>query len=150
MRLLLLLVPTLLTLALTAQHPPVRLAAHAETADLRVRVENIQESGGRIWIGIYRSADDFLDREKARLEYYDIAATGDTTLVIHGLEVGREYALGLYYDLDGNDDLSTNWLGLPAEPWAMSRPLRSYLRKPRFHEMAFPFRPGEVIVMRLR
>ncbi len=121
----------------------------AQSVPLRVRVENIQQAGGRLWIGIYTSEEDFLEREKSRLEYFDIPAAGDTTLVIFGLEAGSRYALGIYYDLDGNDDLSTNWLGLPSEPWAMSQPLRSWLRKPRFGEMSFVFRPEEVKVMRL-
>ena len=119
-------------------------------ATLWVRVENIRESGGRLWVGVYTSEEDFLDRDKARLEYFDVRSAGDTLLRIPGLEAGRQYALGLYYDLDGNDELSTNWLGLPSEPWAMSQPIRSYFRKPRFGEMSFVFRPEEPRTLRLR
>ncbi|MEM9929695.1 MAG: DUF2141 domain-containing protein, partial [Bacteroidota bacterium] len=52
---------------------------------------------------------------------------------------GEDYALGIFHDVNDNGEFDTNWLGLPAEPWAFSGKLRSKLRLPRFHEVRFVF-----------
>ena len=125
-------------------------AASPAYAVLNLRVENIRAGHGRIWVGVYTSAEDFLDRERARVLPYEITRPGDTTLRVDSLVVGETYALAIFQDLDDNHDLNTNWLGLPAEPWAVSRPIQSYFRAPRFAEMSFVFRGGETRRMRLR
>ena len=109
---------------------------------LRFSVDNIKYAGGTIWVGIYTSEDDFLDRDKARLVAVKIDATGKRYIEIDGMEIGREYALGLFHDIDDNGEFDTNFLGLPSEPWAFSGELKSRFRLPRFKEVSFLFREG--------
>jgi|GEM_PF-1988997 uncharacterized protein (DUF2141 family) len=116
---------------------------------LRVRVTNVHLAAGTIWVGVYESADDFLDREKALLVPVRVTALGDAYVDIPNLIVGEDYALGIFHDLDDNGEFDTNWLGLPAEPWAFSGRLASRLRLPRFEEVSFVFK-GEKTVPPLR
>ena len=113
-----------------------------ELATLTLEVNNVRSSGGTLWIGIYESPQDFLDRENARLVHQAVRMTGTERVCIDGLRVGKRYAIAVFHDENDNGELDTNLLGLPSEPWAFSRPLRSYLRKPRFEEMSFVFDPG--------
>ena len=106
---------------------------------LRFSVENIKYAGGTIWVGVYTSEEDFLDREKARLVAVRISATGARYIEIPDMVIGKEYALGLFHDENDNGDFDTNFFGLPSEPWAFSGKLKSRLRLPRFKEVSFHF-----------
>ena len=119
-------------------------------APLQLTVSNIQEASGNLWVGIYTSDEDWLDREKARLEYFPVTRKGELTVSITGLEAGEDYAFAIFQDVDGDHELNTNFLGIPAEPWALSGKLRSVFRKPYFEEMAFVFRPGQGLRLELR
>ncbi|MCP9236920.1 DUF2141 domain-containing protein [Lewinella sp. JB7] len=106
-----------------------------------LNVDNVREAAGTLWVGIYESEDDFLDRDKARLVSHRVTATGCEHVRIEGLVPGKAYAIAVFHDLNDNGELDTNFLGLPAEPWALSRPLRSWFRRPRFAEMSFVYDP---------
>lgn len=106
---------------------------------LRFSVDNIKYAGGTIWVGVYTSEEDFLDREKARLVAVKISATGEQFIEIPDMIVGQEYALGLFHDKNDNGDFDTNFLGLPSEPWAFSGKLKSRFRLPHFNEVSFHF-----------
>ncbi len=123
------------TLMLPASNPP----PDTVMGTLRFSVENIKFAGGTIWVGVYTSEDDFLDREKARLVAVKISAKGDCYIEIPDMIVGQEYALGLFHDKNDNGDFDTNFLGLPSEPWAFSGTLKSRFRLPRFKEVSFYF-----------
>ena len=121
-----------------------------ETVSTTLTVDNVTVGSGTLWIGIYESPQDFLDREHGRLVAYPITDTGRQHVYVDGLVVGKTYAIALFHDQNDNGELDTNLLGLPAEPWALSRPLQSWLRKPRFAEMSFVFEPGKGLpVLRL-
>lgn len=110
---------------------------------LRVYVDNVRDARGTVWIGVYTGEDDFLDREKARLVAVGINATGRAYVDIPNLLVGKEYALGLFHDVNDNGEFDLNWLGLPAEPWAFSGVPKTRLRLPRFGEVSFVFGGGK-------
>lgn len=106
---------------------------------LRFSVDNINYAGGTIWVGVYSSKDDFLDREKARLVAVKISAKGEKYIEIPEMIIGQEYALGIFHDENDNGEFDTNFLGLPSEPWAFSGKLKSQFRVPRFEEVSFRF-----------
>lgn len=104
---------------------------------LVVTVDNVRAAQGTIWVGIYESSEDFLDREKARLVAVKVNMEGRTLVELPDMVLGQKYALGLFHDVNDNGEFDTNWLGLPAEPWAFSGRLHSKLRLPRFEEVSF-------------
>ncbi len=122
--------------------PPAWSEAPLMTRTVRVKVDNVTSAQGTIWVGVYESPDDFLDRDKARLVAVRVNTTGSAMIDISGMVVGKEYALGIFHDLNDNGELDTNWLGLPAEPWGFSGRLRSLFRLPRFQEVAFRVEAG--------
>lgn len=118
---------------------------------MRVYVDNVRSAVGTIWVGVYESEDDFLDREKARLVYLKITEKGRAYLEIPDMIVGKNYALGLFHDENDNGEFDLNWLGLPAEPWAFSGAPKTRLRLPYFNEVSFQFdQRREEQVVRLR
>jgi len=116
-------------------HPPVEGMNPLRT--LQVAVDNVRSAQGTIWVGIYQSEEDFLDREKARLVAVKVSEEGRAYVALPDMEVGKQYALGLFHDVNDNGEFDTNWLGLPAEPWAFSGEPKTRLRLPRFDEVSF-------------
>ncbi len=113
--------------------PPVHAA-------LELIIGNVTKQSGSIWVGIYESEEDFLNREKARLLAVEVIQKGSLTIKIDSLQIGKQYAFALFHDINGNGELDRNFLGIPTEPWAFSRPLPSRFRLPHFHEVKFTLR----------
>lgn len=114
-------------------------------------VDNVREAEGTIWVGIYESADDFLDRGKARLVAVKVSHTGRAMIEIPDLIFGKKYALGIFQDKNDNGEFDINFFGLPLEPWAFSGKLKSRLRLPIFDEVSFTFQhQAPMQVLRLR
>lgn len=60
-----------------------------------------------------------------------------------GLHPGK-YAVAAFYDGNGNQDLDRDWLGMPAEPWALSRGVRPQLPlPPPFTDVSIRYGGGE-------
>lgn len=138
-------------LSLLSSLPPESGEEYPATGALVLAVTNVRQASGTIWVGVYESDADFLSREKARLVACRVDATGMITMDINGLTEGETYALAIFHDLNDNGELDTNWLGLPAEPWAFSGHLRSRLRLPRFGEVSFVYqRENGQQLLRLR
>ena len=98
----------------------VEMNAEPMKGSLYFSLDNVRTAKGTIWIGIYESADDFLDREKARLVAVEVSSTGRALIEIPDLIFGKEYALGIFHDKNDNGEFDTNFFGLPSEPWAFS------------------------------
>lgn len=131
--------------------PTATPPAASNSVTLRVYVDNIQEAVGTLWVGVYESEEDFLDREKARLVYARVTMKGQLYLEIPDMQQGKEYALGLFHDKNDNGEFDLNWLGLPAEPWAFSGQPKTRLRLPYFREVSFRFlgeHPEQVVSLR--
>ena len=121
------------------------------TGTLRFSVENVKHAKGTIWVGVYTSEDDFLDREKARLVAVKVSDSGVCDISIPEMVVGKEYALGLFHDENDNGEFDTNFFGLPSEPWAFSGTLKSRFRVPRFNAVSFRFEtsaPAQILRLR--
>lgn len=52
------------------------------------------------------------------------------------------HAVAIGHDLNGNQRVDTNFLGMPKEAWGVSRNPRPALRAPRFDEAAFEVSAG--------
>ena len=129
----------LLGLTLCSFSVPPAPAAAPPADVLILNVNNIGDAKGKIWVGVYTGDHDWLDRDKARLVAAEVAHSGELRIDIGDLEEGREYALGLFHDENDNGEFDLNWLGLPAEPWAFSGPVKTRLRLPYFSEVSFVF-----------
>ena len=60
----------------------------------------------------------------------------DATNITHSfrdLKPGT-YAIAVSHDLNGNHITDTTWVGIPKEPWGVSKNIRPKLRAPRFEE----------------
>lgn len=105
---------------------------------LHLKVSNIKEARGMIWVGVYDSKENFLIKEKAIVEGMPVDSIGTLKMEVDHVKFGH-CAVAVFHDINGNGEMDRNWLGIPTEPYAFSRKPRSKWRLPRFDEVAFTF-----------
>ena len=112
--------------------------ADKNSGSLILSVDNIQQRQGTLWGGIYDGEGSFLVKEKALVIAFPVERTGRMLVPVPGLRYGT-YAIALFHDLNGNDLLDQNFIGIPTEPFAFSKGLSTRWRLPKFREVAFRF-----------
>ncbi len=112
---------------------PVMLSAQKR---LTVQVAGVGSDTGQILVAVYDNAEGFLKKGRALKGFRTKALAGVTELQIDNLPEGQ-YALAIYHDENGNEELDTNWLGIPKEPIAFSNAKMKMFGPPGFRECAF-------------
>ncbi len=108
------------------------LSAHA--ADLSVVVQKLKNTGGMVRVGLFDASGGF--PRKPLLGQTVQAQPGAVTLVFKDLAPGR-YAVTAFQDLNGNQKLDTNAMGMPVEPYGFSRNARGSMGPPSFDDAQF-------------
>lgn len=132
------------------------IIAHAEDATaappvLEIKVTNIENGSGTLYIAILNSADGWLKSDADSKPYRDatqiVSSTDDVIVSIENLPPGK-YAISLFHDLNGDAELDTNFVGFPKEPFGFSAPMGTF-GPPEFDEAAIEF-PGEDTSVEIR
>ena len=103
---------------------------------LSVEVTGVKSNAGSVLVAVYNSSDSFLDSDKMFSGRSSKAQMGSTRVIIENLPDG-EYALAIFHDEDGNDELNTNWIGIPKEPICFSIGKMKTFGPPKYEECAF-------------
>lgn len=101
---------------------------------MELAITDIKHNYGTLWIGIYASEEAFLDKEQAHLQAVKISDLKGKHIYLNDLDYG-DYAVALFHDLNNNGEMDVNWVGVPEEPYAFSRPVSSKWRLPKFSEV---------------
>lgn len=134
-------IPALLFLLTLAAGP-----AAAATLIVRVTVDGPQADAGSIDCALFAAPDGFpTDASKANRQSHPSRADG-VTCRWDDVPGGR-HAVAIGHDLNGNQRVDTNFLGMPREGWGVSRNTRPTLRAPRFDEAAFEIVAGTDLVL---
>lgn len=102
---------------------------------LTISVEGVESSIGRINVAVYNKSEGFLKFDEVYRSDSAQASKGTTYIDIDGLPEGV-YALAIFHDENGNNELDTNWLGLPKESFGFSRGRMKAFGPPSFRECA--------------
>ncbi|GMN06510.1 hypothetical protein MTsPCn5_18990 [Croceitalea sp. MTPC5] len=124
--------------------PVLGLAQH----QINVNVEKVPSSSGKISIALYNSQDAFLKFDKVYSFVSAEANTGTTSLLLDDIPTG-EYAIAIFYDENANDELDTNWLGIPKEKVAFSNAKMKTFGPPKFKECAFEVKADKTVTISL-
>lgn len=103
-------------------------------AVLEVEVANTQAGRGAVRVKLYASEDTFLDVVDAQVEV-GVPEEGVAKAVFEGLAPG-EYAVVVYYDLNGNRKLDRGLFGIPLEPLGFSNDVVPVFSAPDFEDAA--------------
>ncbi len=115
---------------------------------LTVKVAGVTTDEGHILVAVYDKEEGFLKKGNALMGVRAKAKSGITELHIDNLPEGR-YALAIYHDKNANDELDTNWLGIPKEPIGFSIARMRTFGPPGFKDCAFTFDSDKQIQIQL-
>lgn len=103
---------------------------------LSVNVTGVKTSEGKISVAVYNTSEGFLKFDKVYMSNSVTAEKGTTQLIITDLTEG-EYALAVFHDKNGNNELDTNFIGIPKEPIGFSKAKMKMFGPPSFEECTF-------------
>ncbi|MEJ2162760.1 MAG: DUF2141 domain-containing protein [Robiginitalea sp.] len=120
---------------------PIALASQVR---LEIEVLGVTSSKGSIQVAVYREESSFLKTEQVFKNTSSPAVVGTTRLIFEDLPKG-EYALAIFHDENGNDELDTNWMGIPKEPIGFSVARLKTFGPPKFRECIISLSENKVI-----
>ena len=129
---------------------PSMLLHAQESGTILLKVKNIKKEKGQLVVTVFDDESKWLKSNGACVRKV-VEVEGEEAIVkIDDMPFGT-YAIACYHDRNSNEKMDKNFIGLPKEPFAMSKKPKSKLRKPRFEEMAFSFNnPEKELVAKLR
>ncbi|MDT0605984.1 DUF2141 domain-containing protein [Croceitalea rosinachiae] len=103
---------------------------------ITVNIKDVPSSKGKVSVAVYKSDDSFLKFDQVFVSGTAEAIEGTTIVEVKEVPNG-EYAIALFYDENGNNELDTNWLGIPKEKVAFSKAKMRAFGPPKYKDCAF-------------
>ncbi len=116
---------------------------------LTIHIKNIPSSNGKIWVALYNQEEGFLEKEKAVKSTNISAQKGNMELTIDKIPAGK-YAVAVFHDANGNDELDKNLIGAPSEPYGFSNNAKGIFGPPSFNKASFTIDKNKTITITLR
>jgi uncharacterized protein (DUF2141 family) len=107
-----------------------------QASSLSVSFRGMDHPKGDIRVALYNKADGFLGDKAYRNSNTKIAADLSAFLTFSKLPEG-EYAIVAYQDVNGNERLDSNFIGMPIEPTFISNNARGSFGPPTFEDAKF-------------
>jgi uncharacterized protein (DUF2141 family) len=120
------------------------LASNAIFAgDLKLEIHGSGIAGKNIYVAVYAAehAQDFPMKDQYARTGIVVATSDAAELLLANIASG-EYAVAVYADINGNNKLDSNFLGIPKEPIGMSRNAKGRFGPPSFADAAFKITDG--------
>jgi uncharacterized protein (DUF2141 family) len=121
--------------------PPVAPAPETVTVVLSA----LASTSSVVKLNFYNNPDTFLKTGQMAIRMV-VRPDGKSTLSIPVALAPGEWAVAVSQDLNNNDKLDKNFLGIPTEPFAFSNNVKPRLAAPSFQECKFMVTgPGQVV-----
>ena len=119
-------------------------------ATLTIELAGLADSQGSVFISVYNNKDDWLSEDTTARFEVSIGEALVNELVVTNVDLPvGEYAVSIYYDVNGNKDLDTNFIGIPKEPIALSNNATAKFGPPRYKDAVFLL-PEEGVIQRIK
>ena len=115
------------------------ISSSLSAADLTVKIPAVEEAKGTISMAVYDSEKNF--SKTVLIGVTEAAVKGEMLFSIPDLPAG-EYAVMVYQDINGNDKLDSNLLGMPKEPWGASLEGTRIFGAPKWADTQFSLPEG--------
>lgn len=101
---------------------------------LTVNINNIKGDKGAIRVALFNQEDQFL---KTAFKGQEVTVSGSSvSLTFENLPAGK-YAISVMHDENANDELDSNFIGIPKEGFGFSNNAKSTFGPPKFEEASF-------------
>lgn len=110
---------------------------NSNDVSLQLEITNIQKAKGYINIAVSSGTENFLKDDKILVaQRVPVKKIGLIQIHLDNLPRG-EYAIALFHDINDNNKLDTNFLGVPNEPYGFSNNARSKWGPAKYEEAKF-------------
>lgn len=114
----------------------ILLGAAVSTAGvLEIKIDGITKDKGTVRVALFASEADF-KADQPVAQQKAPAKKGGVTIRLEDVTPGR-YCIASFQDLNNNEEIDTNFVGVPKEPYGFSRNARGRFGPPDFKDMAF-------------
>ena len=119
-----------------------------ETCDLNIKITNLKEVTGSIFIGVFNNKESFpKDGQQFRI-FYESVTENPMTYKIEDLPIG-EYAVAVFQDINEDKECNLNFIGIPKEPYGFSNDIKPRFSAPPFKKTKFILVEGDTIAIKL-
>ena len=108
-----------------------------DTSTLNLRIQNIEKATGNIMVAVFEGEDNFLKDDKAVASKIALVEKMGTLEISFPNLPHGEYSVAVYHDVNGNQELDTNFFGVPTEPYGFSNNARSKWGAPKYNVARF-------------
>lgn len=116
---------------------PPATTAPAAPAPVTVELVGFQSPRGTVRLALYRSEDGFPTDFTKAVRKFSAPVTGDrVVMTLDGLEPGT-WAIAAYHDENDNNELDTNFIGIPKEGLGVSNDPKGSFGPPDFEDARF-------------
>lgn len=120
-----------------------------EGVTVTVVIDGATTARGQIGVALFASDAGFPERpdQAIRRQLQPWRAPVDS-VIFRDVPPGR-YAVAVHHDVDADGTLKKSMIGVPQEPWGVSRDVRHRMRAPRFQEAAVDVRGDTRLAVRV-
>lgn len=124
-------------------------ASFSFSQKLKVTVKNLEQKQGKLMVGLYNSADKFLERPAFRGKKIPTNNATQIVVVFDSIPAGV-YGIAVFQDLDGDKELSTGMFGIPSERYGFSNDATGFMSAPDFEDCSFRVPATQQIIINLK
>lgn len=122
----------------------------SEKVTLNLKVTNIKKAVGDIYVAVFSDEKAYMkDDQRFAEAIAKVETEGEVDIQLQ-IPIGK-YAVTIFHDVNGDAELSTNFIGIPKEPYGFSNNPKSTFGPPSFEESVFEFKEdGQQIEIELK
>ena len=121
----------------------------ASSAELIIKVLNIEEKVGSIHFAVYDNPEFFPENEGKKLDLKkEVIDIVDNEVTIYDLDESY-YAIAIYHDKNSNDEFDT-FLSIPQEKFGFSNDAKVFLGPPSFSEASFFLKKNQKLKIEIK
>lgn len=115
--------------------------------DVTVNVKNIEKDEGTLMIALIDDSNDFPDGIKATFKAKVPAKAAGSSYVFKGVKPGK-YGVAIYQDMNANEKLDKNFVGIPKEPYGFSG--KPGFGKPKFEDCSLEMTATKTVEVNMK
>src|SRR6056300_473273 len=113
------------------------LRGEEKKANVTVNIVNTEENKGKLYVYLFDIAYDYpMETKNARMTKVIRVKNNSGTAVFEGVDYGT-YAIAVHHDINDNDEVDTNFLGIPNEDFGASNNAKGFMGPPSFEDASF-------------
>lgn len=117
-------------------------AQQIATNEITVIVSNLNNNKGKVFVALYNSESNFL-KKQIKGNISDIEKNS-CTVTFKDIPNGI-YAISLFHDVNNNNKMDTNFLGIPKEDYGCSNNAKGFMGPPKWEDAKFQINNKSII-----